>query len=285
MFTDDAVTPVRIEILVDLLRHHPRGLAREDTYRLLQPKALDPSPSLTPAKATVRAALELGLAEESGGTLSLSDSGKRLKEARAVVLNAFDEKVMVGTEVEKYFALFYAYLLFLGKEVHLRARQSDEEWAKQFNKVVLLGEVQKNPFNKDKVSDLTNTWFIYAGLGWKDPAGYFQANPYERLVRALPVLFGKKRKLTSPEFMQALAETCPELDGGELFQQANRAWKSEEKQCTLGLSHALIELHEDEVLRLDCPADCQEWSLKEAEPPRDDAFKGDRFASVEWRKS
>jgi hypothetical protein len=37
-------------------------------------------------------------------------------------------------------------------------------------------------------------------------------------------------------------------------------------------------------LRLDCPADCQDWSLREAEPPRDDSFKGDRFALVEWRK-
>ena len=122
------------------------------------------------------------------------------------------------------------------------------------------------------------------GLGWYDPAGSFQANPYDRVARAFPALFAGKSKLSSDEFMNGLAASCPELDGGTIFRQANRDWNGADKQCSPGLSHALIELHEDGVIRLDCPADCQEWSLKEAEPPRDDWFKGDRIASVEWRK-
>lgn len=283
MFTDDAVTPVRTEILVDLLRHHNRGVARDDVYRLLQPKPLEPDPKFAPAKATVRAALELGLVDESGGVLSLSDSGKRAKGTRTAVLNAFDEKVLARTDIEKYFALFYAYYLHLGKMAHARANQSGEDWAMQFNKEVFLDEPQPNPFNKAKLTGL-HRWFSYAGLGWYDPAESFQANPYERVERVLPSIFAKKRKLSSEEFMRSLAEACPELDGGELFRQANRTWNTEDKQCTLGLSHALIELHEDGAIYLNCPADCQEWSLREAEPPRDDAFKGDRVASVEWRK-
>jgi hypothetical protein len=284
MFTDNPVTPVRLEILVDLLRQQNRGLARGDIYRLLQPKPLEPDPKFAPASATVLAAVELGLAEESGGTLSLSASGKRIKETRAVVLQAFEEKVLARTDVEKYFALFYSYYLNLGKAVHARAKQSGEEWARQFNKEVFLDDPQPNPFNKEKLTGL-HRWFSYVGLGWYDQADELHANPYERLLRALPGIFAKKRKLSSDDFMKRLAEACPELDGGDLFRQANRSWNGADKQCTLGLSHALIELHEDGVLHLDCPADCQEWSMKEAEPPRDDAFKGDRFASVEWRKS
>ena len=285
MFTDDAVTPVRLEILVDLLRKCRGGLAREDVYRLLQPKPLEPNPQFIPAKATIRAALELCLAEEAEGTLSLSDSCKREKNTRSAVLTAFEAKALANMEVEKYFSLFYAYYLYLGKAVYLRAKQSGEEWAKQFNKDVFLDEPQPNPFNRDKLTGL-HRWLSYVGLGWYDPAGNFQANPYDRILRALPDIFPKNRTLEmdSNEFMEKLAGACPELDGGEVFRQANKNWKSADKQCSLGLSHALIELHEDGFIRLDCPADCQDWSLKEAEPPRDDCFKGDRFASVEWRK-
>lgn len=283
MFTDDAVTPVRLEILVDLLRRCRGGLSRDEVYRLLQPKPLEPNPQYIPAKATIRAALELGLAEDAAGTLSLSALCKREKDTRSAVLKAFDEKALANAEVEKYFALFYAYYLFLGRAVYARAKQSGEEWAKQFNKDVFLDEPQQNPFNKDKLTGL-HRWLSYVGLGWYDPAENFQANPYNRVLRALPEIFSGSRKLISEEFMKRLAETCPELDGGEIFQRANRDWKKADKQCSLGLSHALIELHEDGVIRLDCPADCQDWSLKEAEPPRDDCFKGDRFASIEWRK-
>jgi hypothetical protein len=283
MFTDDAVTPVRLEILIDLLRKSRGGLAREEIYRHLQPEALKPDSKLAPSKATVRAALDLELlAEETQGTLSLRVSCKKKKDTRSAVLSAFDEKALANTKVEKYFALFYSYYLGLGKAVYSRAKHSGEEWAKQFNADVFSGEPQDNPFNATKLTGL-HRWFSYVGLGWYDPASNFQANPYERVLRALPTIFSGVRKLSSGDFMNQLARTCPELDGGEIFRQANRNWKSEDKQCSLGLSHAMIELHEDGVIALDCPADNQDWSLKEAEPPRDDQFKGDRFSSIKWR--
>jgi hypothetical protein len=238
---------------------------------------------LTPSKATVRAALDLELAEERHGTLTLSSSCKKEKNTRIAILSAFDEKVLANTEVEKYFALFYAYYLGLGRAVYRLAKQSGEEWAEQFNGDVFSGVLQENPFNRTKLTGL-HRWLSYVGLGWYDPAGSFQTNPYKRILRVLPTVFSGNRKLSSDAFMSQLAEACPELDGGEIFRKANRDWKSADKQCSLGLSHALIELHEDGVIRLDCPADCQDWSLKEAEPPRDDNFNGDRFASVEWRE-
>jgi len=280
MFTDDAVTPVRLEILVDLLCR--RSLGREELYSLLQPKALEPNAQSIPAKATLRAALELGLAVEEGDSVSVAVPTKREKNTQVAILKAFDENVLSHSGVEKYFALFYAYFLHVGKGVYTRSGKYDD-WAAQFNKDVFADEPQANPFNAEKLTGL-HRWFSYVGLGWYDPAENFQANPYQRILRVLPKIFGKHRKLKSEDFMQSIGTICPELDGGQIFQQANRNWKIEDKQCSLGLSHALIELHEDNVLRLDCPADCQDWSLREAEPPRDDSFKGDRFALVEWRK-
>lgn len=285
MFTHNPVTPVRLEILVDLLRKHPHGYARADLYRLLSPESLKPDLSQgSGAVTTVSAAIDLGLAEESSGLVKISSIYRKHESARCSILHAFDSKVLCSTNVEKYFAMFYAYYLFLGKSVYQLANKDSEMWAQKFNTHVFSNEVQeKNPFNEYKHSKL-NTWFKYVGLGWVDPEGNLQANPYERILRVLPDIFSERHKLNSHEFMNRLATVCPELDGGEMFLLANRNWKSEDKQCSLGLSHALIELHEDEIIRLECPADCQDWSLKEAEPPRDDYFKGDRFESVEWRK-
>ena len=81
--------------------------------------------------------------------------------------------------------------------------------------------------------------------------------------------------------MEKLAATCPELDGGDIFRQANPSWEKSDKKCTLGLSHALIELHLDQVIRLACPADSAGWSIKDAEPPGDEDFKSEKFDSLE----
>ena len=241
MFTDDAVTPVRLEILLDLLRHCRQGTPREEAYRLLQPEPLaEGRPTFTPAKATLRAGLELGLIEEDSGKLALSPASRKEKNARVLVLAALDARVLADADVEKYFALFYAYYLGLTKQVYARQDQSNQQWADQFNKDVFADAPQENPFNGTKLTGL-HRWFSYAGLGWYDPAGHFQANPYDRLLRALPDIFGRQRSLSADPFMEDLAAACPELDGGALFRQANQAWQPSEKKCSLGLSHALIE--------------------------------------------
>jgi hypothetical protein len=138
--------------LVDLLRNCRGSVTREEVYRLLQPKPLDPDPKFGPAMATIRAALELGLAEEGGGTLSLSVLCKREKNTRSAVLKAFDERVLARSEVEKYFALFYAYYLGLGQGVYERRELDNHEWANRFNQDVFDRKPQNNPFNATKLT-------------------------------------------------------------------------------------------------------------------------------------
>jgi hypothetical protein len=62
--------------------------------------------------------------------------------------------------------------------------------------------------------------------------------------------------------MDRLSAAWPELDGDEIFRQADPAWQPSEKKCTLGLSHALIEFHLDDVIRLSCPADSAGWDAE-----------------------
>jgi len=72
--------------------------------------------------------------------------------------------------------------------------------------------------------------------------------------------------------------------GGEIFLQANeyRGYRPDDKQCTLGMSHALIDLHEDAIIRLDCPVDSRGWNIGIAQPSRDDTIKSDRITNVEY---
>ena len=86
--------------------------------------------------------------------------------------------------------------------------------------------------------------------------------------------------------MERLVETCPELDGGALFLQANqyRGYNPGDKRCSLGLSQALLGLHEDGKITLDCPIDSRGWNIDIAEPSYDDTIKSDRITLVSLRK-
>src|SRR4051794_14155058 len=100
MFTHNPVTPVRLEVLIDLLRASSRGLPRKEVCRLLQPESLNADlGSSSPSVVTVLAALELGLAEEVEGVLSLSAAfRKRKQNSRQDILVAFDANVLSGGE-------------------------------------------------------------------------------------------------------------------------------------------------------------------------------------------
>jgi hypothetical protein len=282
MFTDGPATPVRLEVLLDVLGKYSSGLKRGVIYELLQPVPLSRGGQNT-VKDTLSATLKLDLAEEKQGVIKLKKDYDKKKSAKENILRAIDQKVLSSLKIEKYLALYYAYYLGLDKEVYHRSAFTREDWANHFNKDVFNNEPQVNPFNRDKHTGL-DRWLSYIGLGWYDSSEHFQTNPYERLLRALPFIFGRKSKLEGDQFMVQLAQVCPELDGGKIFLQANeyRNYNPEDKQCTLGLSHALVDLHKDEIIRLDCPVDSPGWNIGLAQPSRDDSIKSDRITLIEY---
>ncbi len=278
MFTDGLVTPRRLEVLVDVLRTFPRReWKRETLCSVLQPDGLPERPGQRPqAKATIGAAADLGLIEEGpGGVIKLKE--KAQGATRDLVLNAIDRAVLGATDLEPWFASFYSYLLGLGPKA---ARDiKGKTWAKDFNRDVLNDRQVNNQFNETKYSGLMR-WFSYTGLGWTDSLGVFQPNPYARVSRCLTVIFAGERRMTCDEFMSRLAATCPELDGGAIFRATNSDWEPRAKLCSLGLSHALIDLHLDKVLLLDGTVDSRGWSVAAAAPPGGDPY--DRIDFVEY---
>jgi len=284
VFTDQPTTPTRIEALIDLLRESNanRKFTRTTLYRTLQPEALPGVTADASAKQaieTLRASIELVLVDEQkDGVIRLAFKRSDPRSTRQIVLDALDERILGSVAVEPYFGPFYSYLLFLGPS-GARERTADE-WAIAFERDVYSGERQPNPFNKVKYTGL-HRWYCYAGLGWEDTGGVFQPNPYERISRALGRIFRGKKQLSGDEFMAQLALACPEVDGGEIFLAANSSYQAGHRTCTLGLSQALIELHEDGAIVLSCPRDSHGWSLASAQPVYDGrSLVSDRIDSV-----
>jgi hypothetical protein len=260
-----------------------RRIDRALLMQLLQPEGLlnfDPK-KRDQSQQTIKAALELRIiAEDVDGALKLTVERKDKRAAKQILLAALDKFVLSGMEIEPYFSLFYSYLLSLNADGCIA--KSGDEWARDFERDVFAGQRGENPFNATKLTGL-HRWFSYTGLGWYDTSEVFQPDPYERLCRRLGVIFAGETKLTGEEFMHRLSDACPELDGGTIFRQAALGYDSTAKACTLGLSHALIDLHQDGWIRLDCPRDSRGWSIEAAEPPGDSLQSG-RIDMVELVK-
>jgi hypothetical protein len=289
LFTDNPVTPMRLEALIDLLREYP-GLTRQQVKSLLQPRVLGEDHGYIQAQATLRAATDLELIVEDVDEMESADemgsADKRLHvkgsasvATRSLIETALDARVLGSTDVEPYFALFYAFVH--GCTESGSNKWTNVQWSSEFNDRAYPGGLPDNPFNPTKLSALRR-WFDYAGLGWFDPAGNFQPCPYGRVQRALPTIFHDQEKMLADEFMRRLALTCPELDGGRIFLRVHP--DTEPRTLQRPLAQALVELHLDGVLRLHAAPDSQGWDMGNVEPPRDKAtLRGDRLDEVEVR--
>lgn len=228
--------------------------------------------------------MELGLIEETEEKFIKLKFGRNdSRTTTRILIDALDARVLGDANVEPFLARFYSYLLSLDKEGV--SNKSNDEWARAFVRDVFAGQRIDNPFNATKFDGL-HRWMGYMGLGWYDTSGVFQANPYERLLRQLKIIFsGKAKQLTGDEFMFRVATNCPELDGGDIFKQAYKQYQADARICTLGLSHALVELHLDGYITLFCPSDSRGWSIEQAEPPNDESLQSSRIASVKLVKT
>jgi hypothetical protein len=279
MFTDQQAVPAKLKALLEVVLSKPNGFSRQDLYDLMQPESLRSNSDST--KKNIGAALELGLLlEEKGSIIRLNNSYNKKLSVCANILNACDENILKSSEIEYHLSLYYAYYLGLGAQIYQRADWKGEEWSNQFNTAVFGGIPQSNRFNNTKYTGI-HRWLSFLGLGWYDSNGFFQPDPTERILRSMNSIFGKEKKILGDQFMIKLAEVCPELDGGEMFLQANKNYDANAKECTMGLSQALVGLHEDGFVRLTCPIDSRGWNIEKANPGRDDYIKSDRLELIE----
>lgn len=261
MFTDQPVTPARLEVLLELVwEMRSRKLDKQSLRNLLQPSGLpDVQASSKQAKEAFAAAQELELVvEEDDGSIRPSWNTRKSFNSKELVLAAIDEKVLSSTDIENWFARFYSYVITKDDDT-LPPGEAGHRWSNSFNKELYGDSPPENRFNQTKYTGLRR-WMRYSGLGWHDAQDNFIPNPYERVKRSLNSIFGKKKRLDSDDFMANLASACPELDGGTIFREANRE-NDMNRTCTKALAVALRDLHDDMVIKLECPADSRGWSL------------------------
>lgn len=283
MFTDSEATPARVEMLLEVVRSMSDRKLDSSTIRLLlQPEGLPARTSKSDqAGRAITAARELDLIEDHADGMIRASRTRDNRSARTAVVEAIDDKVLRDDKIEPWFGLFYAFLL--GRDESAAAgKEAGDHWEARFEREVFGGAKQPNRFNDSKYRGFRR-WFRYSGLGWHDGEERFHPNPYERMARQLPAVFNPERDLSIDAFMDRLSQQCPELDGGHLFLRANPNWDRSTRVISLGLSHALVDLHLDGVLTLNCPLDSDGLSIAKAAPPRDGVhLKSDRVSSVRY---
>jgi hypothetical protein len=266
MFTDNPTIPAQLEVLLDVVYSmRQRKASAESLRQLIQPDEL---PGLTPNSRQfanhLLAALELELVKEDDNKdIRLAYKVRGVHEAKPAILDAFARIALADGRVEKWAGRFYAYLIVQDDDT-IADTEKGEALANRFMSDLPSSVDQGNPMNKDKYRALER-WYRYVGLGWTDPSGAFVPDPTERLRRVLPLIWEKDRRLGGDEFLDRLGRVCPELDGGTLFREVtSRTYLASHRQCTQALASSLRRLHEEDILRLHCPADSKGWSLEKA---------------------
>lgn len=285
MFTDQPVTPVRLEVFIDLAwEMRTRKFDRNAIKLLLQPPGLPGlSPNSRQAMDILKCAQELELVrEDSEGNFRPAWNARKHSTARGIALSALDQLVLSATNVEPWFAKVYAFAISCDDDILPSGKDAGEKWAGAFNHYLHGNLLPDNPFNSTKYTGLRR-WMRYVGLGWHDAEDSFVPCPIERIHRKLSDIFGKKQKLTSDEFMKQLAAHCPELDGGDIFAAVHSGKRNVGRKCTRALAAALRDLHDAEVIRLNCPADSRGWGLDLAGKVRNplQGLHSDIFDSIE----
>ena len=135
MFTDQPVTPVRLEVLLNVLERYSSGLKREVVYELLQPSPLLGGKPIA-AKETIKAAQDLGLVVESSKVIKLDSDYDKKKSAKDNILRGMDKNVLSNSNLELYLSLFYSFYLGLNKEVYQCSKFDRERWVDEFNEKV-----------------------------------------------------------------------------------------------------------------------------------------------------
>ena len=152
----------------------------------------------------------------------------------------------------------------------------DKDFETRFNEE-LFENADERTFNMTKFVGW-RTWASFLGIGWSVKRGIIGNNreilapdASQRLLRVLPIFSAKNgtREIQFRTFMQELAQTCPELDGGTLFdycRDASHGGGQYGNYMSLALSTGLRQLHNTKHIQLVRQPDAQDiWPLYPAE--------------------
>ncbi|MGB1250864.1 MAG: protein DpdG [Candidatus Promineifilaceae bacterium] len=275
ILNNPVVTPHRVHALLRIVSRMNRP-KREDILDMLQPAKLVNNQKT--ASATLSAAREhnLVLEHNDGGYILHPDLKKvddieqfRIAIAHQVtgIINPNDDNYLLNS-----FTAWYAVQSERVLQMQNKKQAADQYHEDMSNRSETEVRDEGRAFNDTKF----NGWLRWAAfLGWGIPFQHnfslLMPNAQHRLKPLLPRLLPNAQSEPFGVFMERLANVCPELDGGELFEDCwvkSRPNEPRGNKLSLMLSTALRTLHHLGHLTLTELNDAPEtWQLFPAHPP------------------
>jgi len=259
------ITPMRLHALLQLVSDYP-NMDEKRIGELLQPKALYENSNA--ALSVLDAAVKCGLVHVSQDK-KLSTNLENNTFTGIEGYRRLMQEVLLGVvEEEKnnfLLNIFIAWYAVLNEKALAYERM--EFLAADFN-LQVFPNAEGRSLNDTKLRGMDD-WISFLGFGWNwDRGDYFLLpDATARIEPLLPDLLPKANWIPMGQFMQRLANCCPELDTGVLFE---RCWSAvygqrvRGNQLSLMLSTALRTLQSTGKIQLDRVADAgDQWTLYE----------------------
>lgn len=276
VINNNQVTPHRLHALVRLIPRL-RTPNRNDLLEMLQPPDLVNSQDAS--KAVYLAAVNYRLIwEDENGRVSLHpDIGKRQNIESPTDFRTFMQKRLIGIADENadnyLLNLFTAWYAVQNEDVFRYSKKTG--FRERFNEAMDFREesvLEEGRMLSDEKLNGWLTWASYLGWGWRMKVRSLDLlipDAHKRLLPVLPLLLPDSKETSFSQFAERVAEICPELDGGSLFDkcwQASRSAEPRGNQLSLMLSTSLRSLHDNGKIRLIHYADsADEWQLYPAQ--------------------
>jgi hypothetical protein len=280
------VTPARLHALLRLVARLKKP-QREDILKLLQPDILflgkqenedeEISTNYSSSRNVYLAAKHCNLIEEtSDGTIQLVRDVESYLGSLDKFRTLMQQRVWNATAPEQNNYLLNLYTAWYIVQNEQVFTFDDKAFETRFNEE-LFENADERTFNMTKFVGW-RMWATFLGIGWSIKPGIVGTNreilvpdATQRLLRILPLFSGKdgNRIINFSTFMQELAQCCPELDGGILFdycQGASHGGGQHGNYLSLALSTGLRQLHNTKYIELVRQPDATDiWSLYPAD--------------------
>lgn len=275
IINDNQVEKHRVQALVRLVADLPKP-TRLEVVNLLQPKLLVESTSSgdiqSSAANTYRIAEDCRLIVVNQDQVLEPGVPSEKFETMSAFRHYMQSVVLGVTEEGKSNYLFNLFLAWYAvQDERVLKELTKTGYDGPFNDQLFPDAPPPRHFNATKLT-AWRKWATFLGLGWPMRFGSREIIIPDATVRIrplLPTLFPDKALLPFGIFMERLAVTCPELDGGALYHycwQASRGADERGRRLSLMLSTALRTLDGLGVVRLEEHADALEkWQLYPAD--------------------
>jgi hypothetical protein len=294
LLSDTRGTPNTVWAVVNLLSSHQGELQRDALWGWMDPFNTGMDEYGKPKKGnlldqTLGAATSLGLIETDRSTSLIRLVESPVPSSLSLFSDWVHDRLISSPMDHPDSVLLETYAWF----VITCAQNKGTTWIRLLSQNDLVDKIdtalrsdrtgidEESRFNLTKVARWRD-WIGFIGLGLEMPSNERGMTFYpcvtERLERELMTLierFGTDKELEASEFLSAVSERMPYIDGGLQFNIAAKriGWKPNPRQLSIVMSNCLRDLHDDGLIEMKMYGDTRNaYSLAPDPTHRFDSF-------------